>query len=185
MPTYIALLRGINVSGHNMIKMELLRGFLKELDFENITTYINSGNILFQSKLTDTAKLELLIHQKIAEKFGFLIPVVIVTLEHLKTVATNNPFAEVEIPDPTQPFVAFLSDIPSQANIAILSAIDFGSDKFHVSNKAIFLIYANGAAGKTKLTNALLENRLKVRATSRNWKTVHKLIALAEAYEKL
>ncbi|MGK4567993.1 DUF1697 domain-containing protein [Flavobacterium sp. 3HN19-14] len=182
MHTYIALLRGINVSGHNMIKMELLRGFLKELDFANITTYINSGNILFQSQQTDTAKLEESIHLKIAEKFGFNIPVVIVTLEGLKIVVSNNPFSENEISDPTQPFVAFLSVNPSQDDIAAFSAIDFGKDKFHIIHKAIYLIYADGAAGKTKLTNALIENKLKVRATSRNWKTVHKLITLAEAY---
>jgi uncharacterized protein (DUF1697 family) len=182
METYIALLRGINVSGHNMVKMELLRSFLKELDFENITTYINSGNILFQSKLTDTALLEQLIHEKIEEKFGFKIPVVIVTPEEMKAVAANNPFHEAEIPDPTQPFVAFLSGQPLAGNIAVLSETDFGRDKFYISNKAIYLIYADGAAGKTKLTNALLENKLKIRATSRNWKTVHKLILLAEAY---
>jgi len=181
MNTYIALLRGINVSGHNMIKMELLRGYLKELDFENITTYINSGNILFQSKSTAT-KLELLIQQKITEKFGFNIPVVIVTMDNLKTVAAHNPFTAAEIPDPTQPYVAFLSDKPSEENIAVFSAIDFGRDKFHIRDKAIYLIYADGGAGKTKLTNVLLENKLKVRATSRNWKTVHKLIALAETY---
>ena len=182
MNTYIALLRGINVSGHNMVKMELLRNFLKELDFENITTYINSGNILFQTKQTDTLKLEQLIHDKIEEKFGFDIPVVIVTLENLRTVAANNPFSEAEIPDATQPFVAFLSGNPSRENVGVFNAIDFGKDKFHISDKAIYLIYTDGAGSKTKLTNVAIESKLKIRATSRNWKTVHQLILLAETY---
>jgi len=182
MKTYIALLRGINVSGQKLIKMEVLRSVLASLDFENITTYIQSGNIIFKSKPTDHKVLEEEISETIEKHFGFQVPVVIVTLEDLLSVVKNNPYSNNTEIDPTQPYVAFLSDIPSDENLANLDAVDFGNDEFTSSKKSIYLHYSN-TAGNSKLNIAIIENRLKVKATSRNWKTILKLISLAEMHE--
>ncbi|WP_298223075.1 DUF1697 domain-containing protein [Flavobacterium sp.] len=179
MATYIALLRGINVSGHKIIKMETLRQVLSELDFENITTYIQSGNIIFDSAISDVAILEEMIAQKIEEHFGFLVPVRVTTLEELKTIVSENPFVAENLLDPTQPYVAFLSDIPLADNFNQLQAIDFANDRFINKNRALYLWYADSAAN-TKLNNVVIEKKLRLQATSRNWKTILKLIALAE-----
>lgn len=179
MNTYIALLRGINVSGHKIIKMERLREVLAELDFHNIRTYIQSGNIIFESSMDDVAVLEYRISQKILEHFGFEVPVRIATLKELKTIVAENPFIKENLENPTQPYVAFLSDVPLESNYVNLKAMDFGNDQFIHKDKVLYLWYADSPAN-TKLSNVSIEGKLKLKATSRNWKTVLKLIALAE-----
>lgn len=180
MKTYIALLRGINVSGQKIIKMEILRKVLMELDLENISTYIQSGNLLFESKIADSRRLENMIATKIKAHFGFDIPTVVLTLEELRAVVKKNPYVKENLANPTQPYVAFLSGVPALSDIEILGRIDFQNDRFHVIGKTIYLHYAN-SAGKTKLSNGMIENKLKIKSTSRNWKTVLKLIELSEA----
>lgn len=179
MKTYIALLRGINVSGQKIIKMELLRKALTELDFENVSTYIQSGNILFQSNISDTKKLEIQIHDLIEKHFGFDVAVIVVTPEDLKTIIAKNPYADENIEEP-QPYVSFLSEVPTAENREVLSAMDFQNDRFKIIDKAMYLHYAVGA-GTTKLSNAVIEKKLKLTSTARNWKTVKKLIELSEA----
>ena len=179
MQTYIALLRGINVSGHKIIKMEILRNVLQELDFKNISTYIQSGNIIFKSDLKDVNLLENQIASKIEEHFGFSVPVIIVLPAELKMIVKNNPFSTQKMEDPTQPYVAFLSEAPAPAALEILGSIDFGNDRFINIDKTLYLFYANSAAN-TKLSNAMVKNKLKVTETSRNWKTINKLIDLVE-----
>ncbi|WP_170826875.1 DUF1697 domain-containing protein [Flavobacterium caeni] len=179
MKTYIALLRGINVSGQKLIKMDALRKALTELDFENVSTYIQSGNILFQSKTDDVKKLEKLIHDLIEKHFGFDVSVIVVTPQDLVDTMKSNPFANDHIELP-QPYVSFLSDVPTNENTAILKAIDFQKDRFEIVGKNLYIHYADGA-GQTKLSNAVIEKKLKLTSTARNWKTVLKLIELAEA----
>ena len=179
MKTYIALLRGINVSGHKIVKMEILRKVLGELDYENIATYIQSGNIIFDSAIDDVAVLEQQIAYKIEEHFGFLVPVLITTLSELKTVVADNPFVAENLADATQPYVAILSAVPTTENLAQLQSTDFANDKFINKNRVLYLWYADSAAN-TKLNNAIIEKKLQVKATARNWKTILKLIALTE-----
>lgn len=179
MKTYIALLRGINVSGQKIIKMELLRKVLAELDFENISTYIQSGNIIFESAIDDLNLLENQIAQKIEQHFGFIVPVRITTLEELKTIVAENPFVTENLADPTQPYVAFLSVVPAAADLAQLEQVDFQKDRFVSKNRVLYLWYARTAAD-TKLSNAVIEKKLQLKATSRNWKTVLKIIGLAQ-----
>lgn len=182
MNTYIALLRGINVSGHNLIKMEKLREILKELDFEHISTYIQSGNILFQSKISDPKKLEKMISDLIYKHFGFNVSAFVVTLEDLKATVKNNPFAKENIALP-QPYVSFLTTTPALSDLEMFKAINFQKDRWIVVGKNMYIHYADGA-GATKLSNAIIEKKLKLTATARNWKTVHKLIELADAMPK-
>jgi len=180
MKTYIALLRGINVSGHKIIKMELLRKVLGELDFENIRTYIQSGNIIFESKSDEIQKLEKQISDKINEHFGFEVPVLIISADEFLAVIKQNPYAKENLTDATQPYVSFLSEVPKNEHLDVLKAADFGNDQFIPIDKTLYLWYGN-SAGNSKLSNAVIENKLKLRSTARNWKTVLKLYELATA----
>lgn len=184
MPIYIALLRGINVSGHKIIKMEKLRLVLGELEFKSIATYIQSGNIIFETDIKDTTVLEDQISAAIEKHFGFEVPVMVLTPDELKTVVNRNPFKDQVMEDPMQPYVAFLSKKPETEALETLSSIDFGGDRFVNIDKTLYLFYAISAA-KTKLSNVIIEKKLKLKATSRNWKTILKLIELAgETTEK-
>jgi len=178
MKTYIALLRGINVSGHKIIKMELLREVLVSNGFNNVSTYIQSGNIVFDSANKNAAALEHEISQIIFKQFGFDVPVRITTLLELEQIFNENPFVKESVENPTQPYVAFLSDVPTHNNLQSLQAVNFGKDLFVSKNKVLYLWYADSPAN-TKLTNVAIEGKLKLKATSRNWKTVVKLISLA------
>jgi uncharacterized protein (DUF1697 family) len=180
MKTYIALLRGINVSGHKIIKMETLRKVLEELDFQNISTYIQSGNILFQSAERSIPKLEKQITDLIFKYFSFDVPVTVVTPNHLKKIVAENPYAKHQVEDPAQPYVSFLSEIPATDKLDLLKSVDFKGDNFINIGKTLYIQYVN-SAGDSKLSNAVIESKLKLRSTARNWKTVHKLIALADA----
>lgn len=179
MKLYIALLRGINVSGHKIIKMELLRKAMADSGFNNVSTYIQSGNILFQSNEKDPLVLEKQIADIIKKHFTFDVPVIVITPDELKAVVHNNPYAEQKIHDSAQPYVAFLSETPAPKAVSLLQSVDFGNDTIAYIGKALYLLYANSAAD-TKLSNAIIENKLKIRATTRNWKTVCKLIELSQ-----
>lgn len=178
MPIYIALLRGINVSGHKIIKMEVLRKVLEELGFTSITTYIQSGNIIFKSDNKDVSLLENQMSELIQKHFNFTVPVTVLLPEDLKIVVEKNPFIDQVMVDPAQPYVAFLSKKPETADLEILGVMDFGNDRFINIDKTLYLFYATSAAN-TKLSNAVIEKKLKLSATSRNWKTIKKLIELA------
>ncbi|HEU0136991.1 MAG TPA: DUF1697 domain-containing protein [Flavobacterium sp.] len=178
MNTYIALLRGINVSGHKMISMPALREALAELPVSGISTYIQSGNVIFKSELSEKEQLAKLISAKILEKFAYEVPVIVVTPADLVHVLNNNPFPLETLQDGKQPYVNFASSEPAHHDIEILKTIDFGADRFAIIEKAIYVYYAD-SAGKTKLTTAVLEKKLEIVATARNWKTVNKLLELS------
>ncbi len=177
MKTYVALLRGINVSGHKIIKMELLREVMVNNGFHYVSTYIQSGNIVFDSDNENAAALEHQISQIIFKQFGFDVPVRITTLQELEQIFNENPFVKESVENPTQPYVAFLSDVPTNNNLQSLQAVHFGNDLFVNKNRVLYLWYADSPAN-TKLTNTAIEGKLKLKATSRNWKTVQKLLAL-------
>lgn len=176
MTGYIALLRGINVSGHKMIKMDKLKEVLKEINLSNISTYIQSGNVLFTSEEASSKKLEKDISNCIFKHFGHDVPVLIVTLEDLKEAIKNIPYKTDE--NDAQPYMLFFSGLPSPESIRELEAKNFGEDKFKVINKVMYIMYENIA--KTRLTNVLIEKKLAVTATARNQKTIRKLVALSE-----
>ncbi|RKR08324.1 uncharacterized protein (DUF1697 family) [Flavobacterium sp. 90] len=177
MQTYIAFLRGINVSGQKLIKMETLRSILTELPIEKISTYIQSGNIIFTSNLTNISDLENQIANSIEKHFGYQVPVLILTLKELQKCAEQNPYSDHNINDPAQPYVTFLSKEPAITDLELFKSIDFREDKHITINKVMYIIYPN-PTGNSKLTNSIIESKLKVKATTRNWKTINKLIEL-------
>ncbi len=177
MKKQIALLRGINVSGQKLIKMEALRESMKNLGLKDVSTYIQSGNVLFVSDDSQSV-LQQKISAKIMDDFGFEVSVIVVAPDELEIAVAENPFASETPEDSTQPYIGFLSDIPTEENLKALSDTDFGKDRWAVIGKRIYLWYAD-SAGNTKLSNAVIERKLKVVSTARNWKTTKKLIALS------
>jgi uncharacterized protein (DUF1697 family) len=172
---YIALLRAINVGGNNKILMKDLRLLLEDLGLENVKTYIQSGNIIFKSD-KNRKQLESLISKKINEVYGFEIPVIILTKNELKIINQNNLFLEDETVNQKSLYVAYLNQIPKDTKK--LDDFDFGLDEFIHKGKTIYLKYDLGA-GKTKLSNGIIENKLQVKSTCRNWRTTCKLLDLA------
>jgi uncharacterized protein (DUF1697 family) len=177
METYIALLRGINVSGQKMIKMGDLIKALEELNFSNIRTYIQSGNIIFQCDKTDPSQLAVKIAGKISDHFRFEVPVVIRTLAELKQVSENNPFLVKRTEDVNKLHVTFLNKEPDPGDLRKAEENSFLPDEFIVSGKEVYLFCPNGY-GRTKLTNTFFENKLKSTATTRNWKTIRQLLVM-------
>ena len=180
MHTYISILRGINVSGHKMIKMDALRKMFGDLNFKNVKTYIQSGNVIFEDKTTDHKDLEQRIEKQILQNFGFNVPVMVKDKNELKSVLKNNPFLHQRSEDINKLHITFLSGEFGPADVEKIRQGQYEADEFIISGKVIYLFCPNGY-GRTKLTNNFFENKLKVVATTRNWKTLNELINMAEA----
>ncbi|MFD1294457.1 DUF1697 domain-containing protein [Lutibacter holmesii] len=179
MVTFIALLRGINVSGHNKIKMANLKQLFLNNGFSEVETYIQSGNVIFKSKELNTLKIEQRIITSIEKQFGFTIKVLVLTKTELSTVFSSNPFLDREFIDISKLCVTFLSATPTLETISEIKELGLkNNDEFYLNNNTVYLHCPNGF-GKTKLTNNLFERKFKVNATTRNWKTITKLIELS------
>jgi uncharacterized protein (DUF1697 family) len=180
METYIAILRGINVSGQKMIPMKELKGLFEALHFEQVRTYIQSGNVLFEARPADSKVLAARIEAAIRERFSFQVPVLVRTATDLKGVLSRNPFLQQSDPQTDKLHVTFLEDTPSQESLDKVAGGNYEPDEWHISEREVFL-YCPAGYGNTKLNNTFLERKLGVRATTRNLKTVRQLISLAEA----
>jgi uncharacterized protein (DUF1697 family) len=179
METYISLLRGINVSGQKRIQMSALKALYEELKLKGIITYIQSGNVIFRaSKNVSRQELSKSIEEKIREKYDFDVPVIIRTLAEMKKTLSLNPFLNKKGIDTERLYVTFLVETPKQADRKSIERFDCSPDKFIIIDKEVFLQCPLGY-GKSKISNNLFENKLKVTATTRNWKTVNTLVELA------
>ena len=174
--TYIALLRGINVGGKNKLPMKDLAALFAEAGCANVQTYIQSGNVVFQAPPETADTLPDQISASIAARFGLRVPVVLRTSEQLAEAFHNNPFLTQNLPEETL-HVMFLADLPSPEQVAGLDANRSAPDAFVVQGRDIYLHLPNGVAD-TKLTNAYFDTKLATVSTSRNWKTVTKLLEL-------
>ncbi len=180
MPTYIAMLRGINVSGHKIVKMEKLRGSFSALGFGDVQTYVQSGNVVFEAKSDSAASVAKKIEEKIKRDFGFSVPVFLTTPERMAETIKRNPFLKSAEIDQSKLHVTFLSaDAPKTASEQ-LQPLAVTPEQFHIIGWEIYLYCPNGY-GNTKLSNTTIEKKLSVGATTRNWKTVNALLAMAKA----
>ena len=176
MQKYICLLRGINVGGNRKMKMAELRTHLADLGLENVKTYIQSGNISFQAKEKDYRKLESQITKMIEKQYGYDVPVMVRQMEELQQIFENCPYLKEE-EDLRMIHVAFLSEAPTEAAFAELNLDQYTPDKAQLFKRAIFVHYPKGSHG-SKLSGNLLEKKLGLKVTARNWKTVVKLISM-------
>jgi uncharacterized protein (DUF1697 family) len=179
MQTHLALLRGINVSGHNMIKMEVLKSTLENIGFQNIRTYIQSGNVFLDSNEESPAKIAFIIKQEIYKVFGFDVPIIVISKSDLEACFSNcNFLKETEI-DTKKLYVAFVSKELKPENINDLKMSQFKPDEVQIDCTRIFIKYHIGA-GKTRLDQKYIEKKLNLTATIRNWNTVTQLLKMYE-----
>jgi uncharacterized protein (DUF1697 family) len=177
----IAILRGINVGGKRKILMADLKVLFKGLGFENIATYIQSGNVIFDSN-NNLSEIEIAdkIEIAIKEKYDFDVPVIVTTHDFIQNAIHNNPFNKAAETDIKQLHLTFLQTEPTAENLAHLHTFNYEPDEFNINKKAVF-IFCKGKYHQSKLTNNFFEKKLKVRATTRNWKTVLKLLELSQS----
>jgi uncharacterized protein (DUF1697 family) len=178
MTIIISLLRGINVSGQKKVKMLDLKALYESLGFNDVTTYLQSGNVVFQSDVP-LAELPTMIVQGVEETFGFSTDILVRTIDDWRTLIERNPFGEDSRVDRSKLYFTLLAETPPQSSINALNEIETGPDHYHLDGQTIYLHCPNGY-GRTKISNNFWERKLKVRATTRNWKTVNQLLVLAE-----
>jgi len=179
MPTYIAMLRGINVTGHKMIKMDALRASLAALRLSNVQTYIQSGNVIFGVGNGSVAALSEKIQQRILRDFGFAVPVFLRTAKELEQIIKDNPFLNETAIDHSKLHVTFLSGAALDTASEALQPLAVKPERFCVIGREIYLYCPNGY-GRTKLSNTAIEKKLSIGATTRNWKTVNTLLAMTQ-----
>jgi uncharacterized protein (DUF1697 family) len=178
MGTFVALLRGINVGGRSLIRMPELKSLLATMGFEDVSTYIQSGNVVFSSASDDRQKLAAELEKRIAAAFEVSPTVLLRTPAELAGIAASNPFLSRES-DLSKLHVVFLSAPPSANAVGQLDPARSPPDEFSVHGREIYLHLPNGA-GRSKLTIDYFEKRLGVRGTARNWKTLTKLVELTQ-----
>ena len=175
MTTYIALLRGINISGQKKIKMADLKELFEKIGYQKVQTYIQSGNVVFESAEDSTKVLGDSISDAILKSFGFEVPVIIRTPDDLLHSLNENPFSEVS--DISKVSFCFL-DSAISTDETELHHPKAGSDEFKISGSEIYL-HTPGGLGKTVYNNNYFERKLKISATTRNLRTIGKLIEMA------
>ncbi len=177
MNVYISILRGINVSGKKKIKMVELKAMYERMGFEDVVTYIQSGNVLFRAAAADLEEMAGRIRAEILETFGHEVPVLVLTKDYLEQVAARHPFIKTGEEPLNQLVVTFLASAPDRVLVEALADFVYKDDRFLIADQAVYA-YCPGGYGTTKLSNNFFERKLKVTATTRNWKTVGKLVEL-------
>jgi len=180
MQTFISLLRGINVGGHKKIKMAELKQCYLSLGFIDVITYIQSGNLVFKSKLANIAEIQSLIEQVITQNFGFDVPVMVLSAASFNDYVAQLPFSNLTVEqDGSQVMLCFLSKAVKAEQVAELAPYQTTGERLKLINQVIYIHYPNGS-GRSKLTNNIIESKLKLTATTRNLKTATKLVSLSQ-----
>lgn len=173
---YVALLRGVNVGGKNMIAMKSLSALFSDAKCQQVTTYIQSGNVVFSADAKTASKATAAICAAIQAQFGFETQIVLRSQNEIERISSANPYLREEIPF-EKLHVVFLADAPAAERVALLDPNRSPPDQFTLSGSEIYMYLPNGSA-KTKLTNAYFDSKLKTVSTARNWRTLQKLMEL-------
>jgi uncharacterized protein (DUF1697 family) len=176
MKTHLILLRGINVSGHNLIKMDALTKMLLSMGFEKVQTYIQSGNVILNSDETPS-KIAFTIKQEIFKEFGHDVPVLVINQQDLEDCLSNNLFLKEKEVDLKKLYVAFVSMELNENSIHDLKISNIKPDEVQIDRNKIFIKYAVSPA-KTRLDQKYIEKKLNVKATIRNWNTINNLLEI-------
>lgn len=177
MPTHISLLRGINVGGNKKIRMAELKALYESLGFANVTTYVQSGNVVFEAESMDSPALITRIEAAIAERFGLDVTVLLRTADDLRRILGDNPFPGAEA---KYLHVLFLSAAPGPGAAEALHVPVADGEDWLLAGREIYLHYPNGS-GRSKMTGAFFERALGVAGSARNWNSVNALHELARS----
>jgi uncharacterized protein (DUF1697 family) len=175
MMVYISLLRGVNVGGRKMLMAEL-KELYESLKFRQVTSYIQSGNIIFKSSNQKVEELEKEIEGELYENYDFQVPIFIRKVNEFKKIIEDNPFSKEDL---TKVYITFLKRKPENLSVNLIDDRKDESEKFQIREREIYLFLPQGY-GRTKISNNFFENRFKLKATTRNWRTVNRLYKLAK-----
>jgi|SRR5271157_181237 len=179
MPIYISMLRGINVGGHKRVKMDRLRESFEALGFEQVKTYIQSGNVVFKARKGSTSALSRKIEERILSDFGFPVSVISRTSDEMGKTIAGNPFLKQGGIDLEKLHVMFLSEAPAAAAVKKLADLTAAPDQFHHCDREIYFHLPNGVS-QSVLMKSPVDRVLAVGTTTRNWKTVNQIYALSQ-----
>lgn len=182
MPVIICMLRGVNVGGNNMIKMDALKALCVSLNLKDPQTYVQSGNVLFKTDEKDLAKLTKRIQDAIDKKIGFRPAVILRTAAELRDVIARNPFAKRSGIEPGKLLVTFLAADPGKEARAQALAIKTDPEELHIIGREAYIYFPNGQ-GRSKLPWPKIERALQTSGTGRNWNSVTKMLEIAEKLE--
>lgn len=177
---YICLLRAVNVTGKNKIRMQDLKKLFEYHSFHQVSTYIQSGNILFCTPENDRALLVQNIESMLKKEYGVHIPIIVHTPSELEQIAHQNPFFHQE---EKHLYITFLETPPDDIFMRKLKEIDTRDEQYSLMRHIVYLYLPNGY-GRAKMTNTFWEKKLKTTATTRNWNTICTLIKMALEKEK-
>jgi uncharacterized protein (DUF1697 family) len=182
MAVIVSLLRGVNVGGHNMIKMDALRALYESLKLRDPQTYVQSGNVVFRTDERDLVLLARRIENGIERRFHFRPDVIVRTTSELRDAIARNPFAMREGIEPGKLLVTFLAGDPSpEAREKVLN-IKTDPEELSIGGREVYIYYPAGM-GRSKLSWIAIANALKTTGTGRNWNSVTKLLEIAERLE--
>lgn len=182
MPAILSMLRGVNVGGHNKIKMDALRALYESLKLKSPQTYVQSGNVIFLSDDKNLAGLSQRIQDGIQRRFGFRPDVILRTVSELRHVISRNPFASRHNIEPSKLLVAFLASEPGPQARESLMKIDARGEELHIRGSELYIYFPNGI-GRTKLSWPRIERTLQTCFTGRNWNSVTKMLEIAESLQ--
>jgi uncharacterized protein (DUF1697 family) len=184
MPVIISMLRGVNVGGHNKIKMDALKALCVSLKLKDPQTYVQSGNVIFRTEEKDLAKLTKRIQDAIERKIGFRPDVMLRTASELRAVIARNPFAKRSGIEPGRLLVTFLATDPGKEAREKALAIKTEPEELHILGREAYTYYPNGQA-RPSVPWTTIERILKTSGTGRNWNSVTKMLEIAEKLESL
>jgi uncharacterized protein (DUF1697 family) len=182
MPILISMLRGVNVGGHNKIKMDELRALYESLKFEDPRTHVQSGNVIFRTKEKNSPALAKKIQNAIERKFGFRPEVILRTTDELRSAIAASPFASRRNLEPGKILVTFLAGEPGPDAPATLLSLKAHPEELHLKGRELYIYFPDGA-GKSKLPWSKVEKLVQTTGTARNWNSVTKMLAIAEELE--
>jgi uncharacterized protein (DUF1697 family) len=182
MAVIVAMLRGVNVAGHNKIKMEELRALCESLELREPQTYVQSGNVVFRTKERNLGALSRRMEDAIERSFGFRPAVIVRTTSELKDAIAKNPFARRRGIHPGKLLVTFLAGDPSAEARDQLLKIKTEPEELRIDGREVYIYFPNGM-GRTKLSWPTIGKMLGTSGTGRNWNSVIKLLEIAEKLE--
>ena len=179
MPTHLALLKGINVGGRHLVKMADLKDLFSNLGFDEVSTLLQSGNVVFKSSSHSEPELEALLQSAFSKRFGFEVEFVVRQSGQLKNAILNNHFSEEAKADPSHLLVHFFRQAPNLESLAAVQAAIKGPERLYAFDKDVFVVYPDGI-GTSTVTRTPGWNKLMGGSTARNWNTILKLAALLD-----
>jgi uncharacterized protein (DUF1697 family) len=182
MAVIVSMLRGVNVGGNNMVKMEALRALYESLGLRKVETFIQSGNVIFATQARGRVALAKRLEDAIEKKFGFHCDLVLRDAGELRGALARNPFAGRADVDPAKLLITFLASDPDPEGSAKLRTLDIHPEELRIDGREVYVYFAAGMA-RPKLPWAQMGKYLKTPGTGRNLTTVQKLLAIAERVE--